>query len=242
MASQLTHPNTIDVYDYGVTPEGIFFFVMEHIEGLSLAELVREFGPVPPARVFCFLTQISESLAEAHAAGMIHRDLKPQNIMICQRGGKADVIKVLDFGLVKQTTSVESQQFTASTMLAGTPLYIAPERVRDPGSANPQTDIYSLGAVAYFLLTGQDVFGGKSIADVLYQAMDSPPPRPADLQPEIPRELDQLVVDCLAKQPDHRPASVSDIIKLLERLETLSPWSQAMAQLWWSEHFRRKSH
>jgi tRNA A-37 threonylcarbamoyl transferase component Bud32 len=238
LASQLTHPNTIDIYDYGVTPEGVFFFVMEYIEGLSLAELVQQFGPVPPARVVYLLGQIADSLVEAHEKGMIHRDLKPQNIMICHRGGKADVVKVLDFGLVKQTQTSESQQLTGTAMLAGTPLYIAPERLRDPSSANPRTDIYSLGAITYFLLTGRDVFSGGSMADILYQVVNSQPPHPADLQASIPRELDQLVVDCLAKDPDRRPKSVSEIIQRLEAIDGLAAWNPEIAQRWWSEHLQ----
>lgn len=236
LASQLTHPNTIDIYDYGATPEGIFFFVMEYIEGLSLAELVQQFGPVPPARVVYLLHQIADSLVEAHDKGMIHRDLKPQNIMICHRGGKADVIKVLDFGLVKQTHASESQQLTSSAVLAGTPLYIAPERLRDPSNASPQTDIYSLGAITYFLLTGRDVFSGASIADILYQVMNAAPPSPTESQPHIPAELNQLVLDCLAKNPGQRPGSASEIIETLDAIRSLDPWTPMKAQQWWNHH------
>ena len=241
LASQLTHPNTIDIYDYGVTPEGVFFFVMEYIEGLSLAELVQQFGPVPSARVVYLLKQIADSLVEAHDRGLIHRDLKPQNIMICHRGGKADVVKVLDFGLVKQTQTSESLQLTSTAKLAGTPLYIAPERLRDPSSANPQTDIYSLGAITYFLLTGRDVFRGRSIADILSQVMNSPSPHPAELQANIPRALDQLVIDCLAKDPDHRPRSVTELLQRLEAIDGLAVWNPEIAQRWWSEHCQREA-
>lgn len=218
------------------TPEGIFFFVMEYIEGLSLAELVQQFGPVPPARVVYLLHQIADSLVEAHDKGMIHRDLKPQNIMICHRGGKADVIKVLDFGLVKQTHASESQQLTSSAVLAGTPLYIAPERLRDPSNASPQTDIYSLGAITYFLLTGRDVFSGASIADILYQVMNAAPPSPTESQPHIPAELNQLVLDCLAKNPGQRPGSASEIIETLDAIRSLDPWTPMKARQWWNHH------
>lgn len=227
IASELTHPNTIDIYDYGITPEGIFYFVMEYIDGLSLAELVEQNGPLSPARVIYLIKQVAGSLVEAHDAGLIHRDLKPQNIMVCRRGGKSDVVKVLDFGLVKQTQASESVQLTAPALLAGTPLYIAPERIRDPSSATPQTDIYSLGAVTYFLLTGRNVFRGGSIADILFQAINSPPPHPAELQPETPPPLDQLVVECLAKDPAQRPPNVRSIISRLDEIDDLPAWPPA---------------
>ncbi|MCA9119985.1 MAG: serine/threonine protein kinase [Planctomycetaceae bacterium] len=236
LASQLTHPNTIDIYDYGVTPEGIFFFVMEYIEGLSLAELVQRYGPLSAARAVYLLLQITDSLSEAHAKGMIHRDLKPQNIMICHRGGKADVIKVLDFGLVKHTQSNESSQLTAPAMLAGTPLYIAPERLRDPTNATPQTDIYSLGAVMYFLLTGVDVFQGGSVADILYQVMNEEPPHATLLNPDVPSDLDLLVSDCLAKNPSRRPDSAADLLRRLEAIKIRDPWTPILAQNWWITH------
>jgi serine/threonine-protein kinase len=236
LASQLTHPNTIDIYDYGVTPEGIFFLVMEYIDGISLFQLVTQDGPLPPARVVTLLTQICESLEEAHGAGMIHRDLKPQNIMVCCRGGKADVVKVLDFGLVKQTETPGETTLTASAVLAGTPLYIAPERLRDPSSATASTDIYSLGAVAYYLLTGRETFQGKSVAEMLFQTINAPPPRPSDMQADIPLELDQLVADCLAKEPESRPDSVVEILRALEGLDCWGRWDQSLAQNWWKDH------
>ncbi len=218
LASQLTHPNTIEVFDFGVTPFGLFYYVMEYIDGPSFAEEVRQRGPIPPDRACRLLQQVCGSLIEAHDAGLIHRDLKPQNIMLCQRGGASDVVKVLDFGLVKELRATESLNVTALGELAGTPLYIAPERMRNPQSANPRTDIYSFGAVAYFLLTGRDVFESQSVADVLYQVMNVEPQRPSELRSDIPVELDQLVIDCLAKQPEDRPHSVTRVLERLKKV------------------------
>lgn len=236
LASQLTHPNTIEVFDYGVTPEGIFYYVMEYIDGLSLDQLVGQYGPLPPARVAYILKQVCYSLREAHAMEMVHRDLKPQNIMLCHRGGEADVVKVLDFGLVRMVEPTESQKITVFALVAGTPLYIAPERLSDPEIADPRSDIYSLGGVAFFLLTGRDVFQGKTIAEILAQVMKTTPPRPSDYAAsDIPPEIDQLVLDCLAKTPDDRPASITELLEKLEGIAALTTWQAADAERWWRE-------
>ena len=237
LASQLTHPNTVDIYDYGVTPEGVLYYVMEFVDGPALSELVQRFGPLPPARAVYFLSQVCQSLREAHGQGLIHRDLKPQNIMVCQRGGQADVIKVLDFGLVKRVHPSESQSITATAILAGTPRYIAPECWQDPNRASPRSDIYAVGAVGFFLLTGRDVFEGTNFAEIMVRALQEEPRHPAEMSPEIPVELDQLIVNCLAKNPTERPQDVGEMLDVLKVLARTNPWEPAMANGWWKEHF-----
>ncbi len=219
LASQLTHPNTIQIYDYGVTDKGLFYYVMEYADGPSFAEEVERRGALPADRVIRLLEQVCGSLIEAHGLGLIHRDLKPRNLLLCRRGGMSDVVKVVDFGLVKELDPEAALTMTMPGLLAGTPLYIAPERLRDPTSAAATTDIYSLGAVAYYMLTGQEVFHGKSLADVLYQAAHVDPVRLGEIVTGVPAALEQLVMDCLAKQPEDRPQSVAELLERLRGAE-----------------------
>ncbi len=234
LVSKLEHPNTIRVYDYGRTPEGLFYYVMEYIDGFSLSELVKLQSPLPPQRVTFLLNQICYSLREAHDAGLVHRDLKPGNIMACRHGGQFDVIKVLDFGLVKPIETPQSQQITSTHQVAGTPGYIAPERLNDAATNDPRSDIYAWGAVAYFLLTGNDYIQGDSLATILLQVIHAPPKRPSEqMEAEIPLELDDLVYRCLSKAPDDRPSSVQEIIDVLGAMELPQRWSPGDARLWW---------
>ena len=151
-ASSLTHPNTIAIFDYGRTPEGVFYYAMEFLDGITLGELVGEDGAQPESRVVFIMRQMVESLAEAHAAGMIHRDLKPSNVMLCERGGLRDFAKVLDFGLVRAEDS-DDLTVTSVESLTGTPLYLSPEALESPETVSPRSDVYQLGAIAYYLLT-----------------------------------------------------------------------------------------
>ncbi len=234
LVSQLEHPNTIRIYDYGMTPEGLFYDVMEYINGLSLGELVNIEMVVPPERVIFLLKQICHSLLEAHEAGMVHRDLKPGNIMVCARGGEFDVAKVLDFGLVKHVETPQSQEITSTNMVAGTPQYIAPEPLSDPKMSDPRSEIYSLGAVAYFMLAGRDFVSGGSLAEVLLQVVQAPAKRPSECSDgDIPEELDDLVFRCLAKDPEDRPSSVAQLIAILEGIQPKTPWTQSRAKEWW---------
>jgi hypothetical protein len=241
LASQLKHPNTIEIYDYGKTADGIFYYAMEFVTGLNLTELIARERSVPPARTIQILRQICLSLREAHEFGLVHRDIKPHNIMLCHRGGEFDIVKVLDFGLVKNVADTSESGQTKLNMtgvLAGTPLYIAPERLRDPLQADARCDVYSLGAVAFNLLTGRDVFEGRSDADIFFHVVTSPPPRPSSYDTEpIPLELDQLIVDCLAKDPAARPQSVSEILAILDAIRCESRWGQSDAQRWWKKNF-----
>lgn len=238
LASQLTHPNTIAIYDYGKTEEGVFYYAMEFLDGLNLAQLLKLTSPVPVGRVIFILKQVCESLHEAHQLGLVHRDIKPQNVMLCSRGGELDVVKVLDFGLVKHIDP--SDAATVSTVLAGTPRYMAPERFLNPKAADPRSDIYSIGAVTYNLLTGSDIFPGDESTDILYHMVNTVPERPSLLiRSHLPADFDQLVIDCLAKDPDSRPSSVEELLRELAKVECGRPWTQADARKWWSDHADR---
>ncbi len=236
LTSQLTHPNTIQIYDFGRSPEGIFYYAMEFLDGPTLAQLMVLDGQLPVARVIHILRQACGSLREAHQSGLVHRDIKPQNIMLCCRGGMYDFVKVLDFGLVK-SISGPADDLTRPATISGTPAYIAPERVDNPDHLDGRSDLYSLGAVAYYLLTGHEVFRGNSAVDVLVQAMQKDPPPPRRDVPGIPVELDNLVVQCLAKEPSDRPANVDQVLAVLDPLADRMPWPQSAAVTWWKDRW-----
>jgi len=238
LASRLTHPNTIEIYDYGRTPDGIFYYAMELVSGFTLAQLLALEGQLPPARAVHLLRQVCGSLREAHGLGLVHRDVKPQNIMICQRAGDADVVKVLDFGLVKSVDAADAGADSAP--LAGTPHYMPPERLLDPLTTDTRSDIYSLGTVAFKLLTARDVFPGNDATEILDHVLHTPPPHPAQITTRaIPAELDQLIYACLAKDLNDRPASIDEVLKVLDGLVVVAPWSQADALCWWQAHVAR---
>jgi serine/threonine-protein kinase len=207
---------------------------MEYLAGITLAELLAVSGAVSPARAVSLLKQICGSLREAHAAGLVHRDIKPHNIMLCQRGGEADFVKVLDFGLVKNIETPQAAEITATGKLTGTPLYLAPERVTQPQVADPRSDIYAVGAVGYNLVTGRAIFDCDGQFDVLYHVTNVLPTAPSQFVSDLPPELERLLMRCLAKRPDDRPSSMSEVFDELERIETQLPrWTQADAQAWW---------
>ncbi len=233
LASQLTHPNTIEIYDYGRAPDGVFFYAMEYLPGISLDRLIAVDGAVPVARAVHILKQVCGSLGEAHALGLVHRDIKPQNIMLCQRGGIADFVKVLDFGLVKFVEDQPSGDITAPRLLIGTPLYIAPERLKNAALVDTRSDVYSLGAVGYYLVTGRSMFDFRSDLDLLYDALNVAPTPPSQLSTAIGQELDRLLMACLAKDPEDRPQNVAEIVDELNRVETPGRWTQEDAQAWW---------
>ncbi|MEE8467297.1 MAG: serine/threonine protein kinase [Planctomycetota bacterium] len=233
ITAELTHPNTIVIYDYGHTPEGLFYYAMEYLDGVSLRELVEREGPQPPARVIHLLRQVCGSLQEAHAAKLIHRDIKPANLMLCERGGRYDVLKVLDFGLVKELGDVEQ---THSGGLKGTPLYMSPEAIRDEG-VDASSDLYSLGATAYMLLTGSHVFEASSLAEVLIAHVGELPVRPSErLGRDLPADLEDIVMACLCKQKAGRPADAASLESALSRCVDADGWSQSEARAWWQAH------
>jgi len=227
--------HTIEIYDFGVTEEGDFYYVMELLKGLSLERLVQEFGPVEPHRTVFLLQQVCHSLAEAHAHGLIHRDIKPANIMVCRLGPDDDFVKVLDFGLVKQTA--EEQTVTALSMdgtVMGTPGFMAPEIARARSDVDGRADIYSLGCVAYYMLTGHPVFSGDTpLAIVLAHVQETPIPLGRRSAFKVPPALEELVMQCLAKDPSDRPPSVASVRTRLAASVPTHPWSHEAAHLWW---------
>jgi serine/threonine-protein kinase len=235
--SQLTHPNTVAVYDYGHSFEGLFYYAMEYLGGgINLEDLVRRDGPQPSGRVVHILAQVCGALQEAHDNNLIHRDIKPANIILCERGGMPDVAKVIDFGLVKEITRDASD---STQVILGTPAYIAPEAVTDPNTIGPAVDLYALGAVGYFLLTGKRVFEGKTAVDVCIQHVMTKPKPPSEVSTcYIPPALEAIVMRCLAKQPDERFASAKELATALRASPATHDWSETAAYQWWHE-FRR---
>ena len=241
--AMLTHPNTVTVFDYGRTTDGVFYYAMELLEGASLDELVDVDGPQPEERVIHLLEQAAASLAEAHDAGLIHRDIKPGNILIVDRGGIPDLVKVLDFGLVKDVGretrdgAASEPAVTKENTITGTPLYIAPEAVIAPETVDARTDLYALGAVGYWLLTGTHVFGGKSILEVCAHHLHSVPESPsARLGAPVSRDLEALLLECLAKRPEDRPISANVLRERLRACVAAGRWTNARAAQWWTDH------
>jgi hypothetical protein len=233
LTSQLTHPNTIAIYDYGHTDEGLFYYVMELLEGMNLDDLVRDYGAQPEGRVASILNQACGSLAEAHAAGLVHRDIKPANIYLTTRGGVQDYVKVLDFGLAKDVSGAAAANVTAAPSLTGTPLYLAPETIQNPEISNSRSDVYALGAVAYYLLTGTTVFRGNSIIDILSaHVKQAPEPLSQRLGRPVDVALEALVMRCLAKDPQERPADAHALLEELAACE-IRPWSWMESRAWW---------
>jgi serine/threonine-protein kinase len=240
LASRLQHPATVEIFDYGRTRDGTFYFAMEFVDGLTLAQLVDRAGAQPVARVAHVLKQVCESLREAHGKGLVHRDMKPQNIMLSERGGESDVVKVLDWGLIKDVRDEEGPELTRYSRVLGTPAYMPPERVRDPAQADPLVDIYGLGAVAYFLLTGTRLFEAPNDFDLRRLVVEKDAPRvAANTTQPIPPLLDELIARCLAKDPAARPQSVDELIAVFTALLRETPWTQAQAARWWREFAAR---
>ena len=237
LTSQLTHPNTIEIYDYGRTPEGIFYYAMEYLPGYSLNQLVELYGPLPEGRVIHILDQACSSLAEAHGAGIIHRDVKPSNIMVCERGGIHDVVKVLDFGLVKEVDQASDLSITAVGSITGTPLYVSPEGIKSPDEADGRSDLYCLGAVGYYLLTGDHVFLGDSPLEVFSHHLTSTPEPPSTrIKREIAKDLEQLILRCLEKDRDQRPNDAHALRDELAKCKDAGTWGEKEAIRWWEEH------
>ena len=234
--SGLTHPNTVAVYDYGQTPDGTLYYAMEYLTGLALDSLVQSWGPLPATRVIYILRQACGSLAEAHDKGLIHRDIKSGNIMLCERGGVFDVVKVLDFGLVKEAGQTDAELTQADT-LVGTPLFMAPELITAPDSASPQSDLYALGAVGYQLVTGHTVFEGASAVEICaahLQEQPVPPSVRAGLP--IAADLEAVLLTCLAKRPEDRPVDARDLEARLAACTDASGWTAEDARDWWQQY------
>lgn len=240
LTSRLNHPNTIAIYDYGRTAEGIFYYAMEYLDGIDLEDLVNRYGPQPDGRVVQILRQVCGSLHEAHSIGLIHRDIKPANIVLNQRGGMDDVVKVLDFGLVKALDSQKQASLTSSGGLTGTPLYLSPEAVQKPDSVDARSDLYAVGAVGYFLLTGTPVFGGQSVLEIIQHHASTPPERPSQrLGQPLGEDLERLLLRCLSKNPAERPATASVLSQEFSACSVTQPWKESDAERWWRTHHPR---
>jgi eukaryotic-like serine/threonine-protein kinase len=240
LTSTLTHPNTIAIFDYGRTADGVFYYVMEYLDGLDLDKLIKQHGALEPARAIHILAQVCGALAEAHALHLIHRDIKPANIVLTDRIDEPDVVKVVDFGLVK-TLAADAAE-SRSDAITGTPMYLSPEAITTPEAVDERTDIYALGAVAYFLLAGHDVFSGETVVEVLSRHMlQEPLPPSTHLAEPLASDLEQLVLQCLAKDPTDRPPSASSLRASLLACEDAPRYDRAEALSWWREH-RQESH
>jgi serine/threonine-protein kinase len=243
LTASLSHPNTVAIFDYGRTLEGVFYYAMEYLDGINLDQLVKVDGPQPAGRVARILHQVSGALAEAHHIGLVHRDIKPANIILCERGGSPDVAKVVDFGLVKRFRPDDTEDTLASTTeqtLLGTPLYMAPETASGATDVDARSDLYALGAVAYLLVTGTPVFHGKSVVEILAHHLHTAPEAPSQrLGRAIPHELEQLILRCLAKSPDDRPSSANALRTHVSHLRNADDWSDDDAARWWLQHRRR---
>jgi serine/threonine-protein kinase len=236
LTAQLTHPNTITVFDYGKTPDGVFYYAMELLDGADLQKIVTTSGPMPVARVVHVLGQVADALAEAHAIGLIHRDIKPANIILCSRGTMRDVAKVVDFGLVKSTKKDADVAVSAANTVLGTPLYMAPESIRSPEDVDARTDVYALGAVGYFLLTATPVFTGTSLVAILGDHLHAKPIPPSTRSGKaIDPDLEELLLSCLAKSPDDRPATALVLRDRLRGCAAAGTWTEADAIAAWKD-------
>ena len=236
ITSRLTHPNTVAVFDFGETPEGALYYAMEHLKGVNLEVLVRLCGPQPAARVVYILQQACGALSEAHRHGLIHRDIKPANIMLCERGGVYDVVKVLDYGLVQDGHETASHS-DESEAIIGTPLYLAPELISRASAFSPQSDIYALGGLAYYLLTGRNVFEGTSAVEICATHLhDDPIPPSQAVTRRIPADLEAVVMACLHKPPADRPSCAEELSVRLAACRDQGGWDQEQARQWWSEN------
>ena len=233
MTSLLTSPHIVSIYDFGRTQDGLFYYAMEYLDGIDLQELVSRDGPMPPGRVVRVLRQVCEALGEAHGVGLIHRDIKPANILLCQRGGRSDVVKVVDFGLVKDLAATADPGATRENIVLGTPHYLSPEAIQSPESIDARSDLYALGATAYFLLTGTPVFDGP-LPQIFAHHIGATPESPAArLGRPVPPSLEALIFSALAKDPNERPESAELFEARLAACADVPDWTQADAAAWW---------
>ena len=233
--AQLSHPNTVEIYDYGRTEDGTFYYVMEYLPGLNLADLVARFGPLPPERVIHLLRQACGALAEAHAAGLVHRDLKPANIFASRRGGIFDVAKILDFGLVKPVATPAGSELSQDGIVTGSPAYMSPEQASGDRAPDARSDLYSLGTVAYCVLTGRAPFDGINAIRVLIAHARDPVTPPSALRPDVPADLEAVVLRCMAKVPADRYQTAAELDRALAACASAGLWTQDRAASWWRE-------
>jgi serine/threonine-protein kinase len=241
LTSRLTHPNTILIYDYGRTPDGTFYYAMEYLPGITLEELVRQDGPQPVGRVIHILTQVCASLAEAHGIGLIHRDIKGANVLLSVRGGIHDVVKVVDFGLVKDIENISDATLSGAQTITGTPLYLSPEAIRTPDKVDARSDLYSLGVLGYHLVTGKQLFESENFVEICSHHLHSQPiPPSARVARAIPKDIEGLILMCLEKEPSRRPKDASSLLKALEACAGSGDWSEEEARTWWRRFEKSK--
>jgi serine/threonine-protein kinase len=236
----LKSPHTVQLYDFGATEDGRLYYVMELLDGLDLDTLVRQYGPLPAERVVHILRQVCSSLQDAHVNGLVHRDIKPANVVVSRAGTTFDFAKVLDFGLVKlDTRNDEGDAVKLSTQgsAAGTPAFMAPETVLGVAGTDHRVDLYAIGCVGYWLLTGKLIFEGKSVVEVMLHHAHTPPPRPSSMSElPIPAPLEGLLMECLEKDPARRPASAEAVSTRLDAVSLESAWTVERAERWWAMH------
>jgi serine/threonine-protein kinase len=230
----LSHPNTIEIFDYGHSDDGTFYYVMEFLPGMSLADLVRLYGPLPPGRAVYLLRQVCGALAEAHRLRLVHRDLKPANLFVAILGGKCDVAKVLDFGLVK-LTAPEATHLTADYTVSGTPQYMSPEQAMGVSEIDGRVDIYALGANLYFMLTARPPFAGKTPTELMVAHARDPVVPPSQIRPGIPGDLEAVALRCLSKKPDDRYRDARELSFALAACACAAEWDELKAEEWWAE-------
>ncbi len=240
--ARLSHENIVELYDYGRTEDGTFYYVMEYLPGLSLQELVDRFGPMPAGRVIHLLRQACNGLSEAHRAGLVHRDLKPPNILAAYRGGRYDVAKVLDFGLVKAISDEISPHLTLEGVVTGSPLYMAPELIVKNHVPDARLDIYGLGAIAYFLLTGSPPFVGADAVAVMFAHAREPVVPPSHRMPGVPPDLERVVLQCLEKDPAARFQNAASLARALGECADAEGWSAERAEAWWLANHPLDTH
>jgi serine/threonine-protein kinase len=237
--ASLRSPHTVELFDFGLTDNGAFYYAMELLDGLDADTLVRRFGPIPADRTIHVLRQICHSLSEAESCGIVHRDIKPANIFLCRYGEDCDFVKVLDFGLVKtlRESVNATQAITMENMITGTPAFIAPEQALGRLDLDGRADIYATGCVAYWLLTGELVFTGETpMALLMHHAHTPPAPPSTRTELSIPPELDGLVLSCLAKDPAARPQSARELSLRLAGVDGADGWTEDRARAWWAKH------
>jgi serine/threonine-protein kinase len=238
-AAVLRSPHTIDLYDFGVTDDGVFYYVMELLDGVDFDTLVKRFGPVPAARAIHLLRHACHSLGEAHHRGLVHRDIKPSNLFACRLGLSVDFVKVLDFGLVKSVRpqGPDSMLLTAADVTTGTPAFMAPEVALGEVNVDARADIYAIGCVAFWLLTGRQVFEAETPVKMMLQHIQAEPAPPSSLsEDEIPPELDRLILACLAKKQEDRPRDMRELERALAAVACKSLWTTEEAEEWWDLH------
>jgi serine/threonine-protein kinase len=233
-AARLTHPNTIQIYDYGRAEDGTFYYAMEYLPGISLQQLVERHGPITPARTVRVLTQICGALREAHASGLVHRDIKPGNVMLCARGGIHDVAKLLDYGIVGSTvTTEEDLRLTRSGVIVGTPEFMSPEQCGGDVEVTGASDMYSLGLVAYYLLAGRSPFSDRSAVQMMAAHLYEMPKPLTEFRNDIPAGLSDVITRCLAKLPEDRFPDMDALQLALTQSVSDEEWTEAHAREWW---------